>query len=145
MVETFEDVSVLETGSAEFLCKVDQSGYINGKWFHDGDEISGHDSKYGIKTIEMTQQLVINNVTASDSGNYAYVGGSDSVAQADLHVTSVSIAEEPRDSNVYETASAKFDVNLSHADAKGQWYKDGLPIKVRCTTNFLAKFSKQKL
>ena len=131
IVGELNDVTVLETSTAKFTCKVDQANYKAGKWFENGTEISPDGTKYLVKTINQQQELIIKDITRSyDGGSYAYVTGSESVTQAQMHVLKVNVTQPHCDVTAYESESAKFEVHLSHDGAVGTWYKNSIALKV---------------
>lgn len=131
VVDEIHDVTAIESNEVTFACKVDQSNYKSGKWFKDGNEILPDGAKYKIITTGHNQELIVKEVTKDrDSGSYAYVSGSGSYAQAQLHVVQVDVTQPLVDVRAFESTTAKFDICLSHESAVGIWYRNGESLNV---------------
>ena len=133
ILKQLNDVRVTETADAIFQCCVDQSNYNSGKWFKSGTEISQRDPRYQLIVIDNIQQLVVKSVTEEDGGRFAYVAGVESFTQADLFVNSIDVIKGLEDVTTYETATVRFEIQLSHEGAIGSWFANENPLEVRFT------------
>ncbi|NXC10450.1 OBSL1 protein, partial [Orthonyx spaldingii] len=132
MVRVPRDLGVPETGVASFECELSRPN-AEVKWFKDGQELRpGPNCR--IYSAGRRRILQLSRCELSDAGSYTCDAG-DCQASATLHVQErqVHIVQELQDVQVREGDNAVFTCEVSHADVKGEWFRDGEKIKVSST------------
>jgi len=137
----FSDMSVNFNESAEFKCEVSEAE-AKGKWFKDGKEVVASDR---IEVIERgcLRKLVINDVTASDQGEYEFrVEGKQPISlMANLSAVEVIVEKKTEPPKIYLNKSenkemvliaggqAKLDFSITGDPAPTvQWLQNGEPL-----------------
>ncbi|XP_041896949.1 obscurin-like protein 1 isoform X1 [Corvus kubaryi] len=132
MVKVPRDLGVPETGVASFECELSRPN-AEVKWFKDGQELRpGPNCR--IYSAGRRRILQLSRCELTDAGSYTCDAG-DCRASATLHVQErqVHIVQELQDIQVREGDNAVFTCEVSHADVKGEWFRDGEKIKVSST------------
>ncbi|KAM6268961.1 obscurin-like protein 1 [Porphyrio hochstetteri] len=132
MVRVPRDLGVPETGVACFECELSRPG-TEVKWFKDEQELRpGPNCR--IYSAGRRRVLQLSRCELADAGTYTCNAG-DCRASATLHVQErqVSIVQDLQDAEVREGDNAVFTCEASHADVKGEWFRDGEKIKVSST------------
>lgn len=83
-----------------------------------------------IETNGTTQSLTLTSASLQDAGLYVYVTGSGTGTEASLDVIPVTITRHLHDVKGSETKTVKLELEVSHPDVKGTWWKDGKQIEV---------------
>ncbi|NXP50842.1 OBSL1 protein, partial [Heliornis fulica] len=132
MVRVPRDLGVPETGVASFECELSRPS-TEVKWLKDGQELRpGPNCR--IYSAGRRRILQLSRCELADAGIYTCDAG-DCQASATLHVQErqVSIVQDLQDAQVREGDNAVFTCEASHADVKGEWFRDGEKIKVSST------------
>ncbi|NXT85944.1 OBSL1 protein, partial [Zapornia atra] len=132
MVRLPRDLGVPETGVACFECELSRPS-TEVKWFKDGQELRpGPNCR--VYSAGRRRVLQLSRCELADAGTYTCDAG-DCRASATLHVQErqVSIVQDLQDAQVQEGDNAVFSCEASHADVKGEWFRDGEKIKVSST------------
>ncbi|NXV78646.1 OBSL1 protein, partial [Atlantisia rogersi] len=132
MVRVPRDLGIPETGVACFECELSRPS-TEVKWFKDGQELRpGPNCR--IYSAGRRHVLQLSRCELADAGTYTCDAG-DCRASATLHVQErqVSIVQDLQDAQVREGDNAVFTCEASHADVKGEWFRDGEKIKVSST------------
>ncbi|NWW63518.1 OBSL1 protein, partial [Ifrita kowaldi] len=132
MVRVPRDLGVPETGVASFECELSRPN-AEVKWFKDGQELRpGPNCR--IYSAGRRRILQLSRCELTDAGSYTCDAG-DCRASATLHVQErqVHIVQELQDIRVREGDNAVFTCEVSHADVKGEWFRDEEKIKVSST------------
>lgn len=120
---------MIESQSTVLQCAVDVPGYFDGKWLHNGVELTNSE-RHVIETKGTNQLLTLTDVIARDAGRYSYVTGSGTGTEAKLIVMPIHITRPLRDVNDAETKTVNLELELSHDEVEGTWWKDGAQLQV---------------
>ncbi|MEE6489032.1 hypothetical protein FKM82_015464 [Ascaphus truei] len=128
-----QDFVVNEAGAATFQCEVSKHE-VTMTWSKDGVQLIPS-SSCRMYSVGRRRILQLSNCRVEDAGTYTcHVG--DCTASATLRV----LEQEPQmvrdlqDAELAENENAVFTCEVSCAQAKGEWFKNGEKIKITTTT-----------
>ncbi|XP_049336778.1 obscurin isoform X48 [Astyanax mexicanus] len=127
VVEALKDVTAKEKESAKLTCKLSAIPK-EVRWFK-GQTALESSGKYIIKQNYAEVQLIIQNLTAEDAGEYRCQAGTcESKASLSVEVRKVQITKHLTDLEVDEGADAVFTCEVNYADEEAQWSLNEKPL-----------------
>ncbi|KAM4025641.1 obscurin-like protein 1 isoform 4-T4 [Anomaloglossus baeobatrachus] len=133
IIQAPQDFVVHEAGLATFQCEVSKQEAVV-TWSKDGEELV-LSTLCRMFSVGRRRILHISQCRPQDAGTYTcHVG--DLSASATLRVLEqeAQILKDLQDVEIVENENAAFICELSCAQAKGEWFKNGEKIKVTSTT-----------
>ncbi|XP_023563514.1 obscurin isoform X3 [Octodon degus] len=126
--EELTNLQAQEQGTAVFTCKTEQPA-ATVTWRRDAMELQAS-GKHVASQEGLTLRLTISALAPADSGIYTCdIGQAQSQARLQVQGQSVCIAEDLKDAEVQEGASATFCCRLSPADyGPVRWFLDQMPL-----------------
>ncbi|KAL1248368.1 hypothetical protein QQF64_021686, partial [Cirrhinus molitorella] len=120
VLEPLKDVSAKEKTSTTLCCKF-SAPPKEVRWFK-GQTALEASSKYSMKQKDADVQLIIQALSAEDSGEYrCQVGACESKAVLKVEVRKIQITKHLKDVEVDEDGDAVFTCEVNYADEDVQW------------------------
>ncbi|XP_026114235.1 obscurin isoform X22 [Carassius auratus] len=127
VLEPLKDVSAKEKTSTTLCCKF-SAPPKEVRWFK-GQTALEASSKYNMKQKDANVQLIIQSLSAEDSGEYrCQVGVCESKAILKVEVRKIQITKHLTDVEVDEDGDAVFTCEVNYADEEVQWTLNDKPL-----------------
>ncbi|XP_059391295.1 obscurin-like [Carassius carassius] len=127
VLEPLKDVSAKEKTSTTLCCKF-SAPPKEVRWFK-GQTALKVSSKYNMKQKDANVQLIIQSLSAEDSGEYScQVGVCESKAVLKVEVRKIQITKHLTDVEVDEDGDAVFTCEVNYADEEVQWILNDTPL-----------------
>ncbi|XP_052398062.1 obscurin-like isoform X50 [Carassius gibelio] len=127
VLEPLKDVSAKEKTSTTLCCKF-SAPPKEVRWFK-GQTALKASSKYNMKQKDANVQLIIQSLSAEDSGEYrCQVGVCESKAILKVEVRKIQITKHLTDVEVDEDGDAVFTCEVNYADEEVQWTLNDKPL-----------------
>ncbi|XP_073686713.1 obscurin [Garra rufa] len=127
VLEPLKDVSAKEKTSTTLCCKF-SAPPKEVRWFK-GQTALEASSKYSMKQNDANVQLIIQTLSAEDSGEYrCQVGACESKAVLKVEVRKIQITKHLKDVEVDEDGDAVLTCEVNYADEEVQWTLNDKPL-----------------